>query len=67
MVLFNFRVKLALNRSKQEAIAVKIVDHEKIKEGLENVRKEVGNIVYVCTLCYMLYKTCNLCGTQTQS
>lgn len=36
-----FRVKLAVNRDTQEAIAVKIIDHDKVNEGVENVRKEV--------------------------
>ena len=40
----SFRVKLAVNRDTQEAIAVKIIDLEKAadKDCYDNVRKEVG-------------------------
>lgn len=40
-----FRVKLAVNRDTQEAIAVKIIDLEKAaeKDCYDNVRKEVGD------------------------
>ena len=39
-----FRVKLAVNRDTQEAIAVKIIDLEKAaeKDCYDDVRKEVG-------------------------
>lgn len=44
-----FRVKLAVNRDTQEAIAVKIIDLEKAaeKDCYDNVRKEVGDTIYL--------------------
>lgn len=44
-----FRVKLAVNRDTQEAIAVKIIDLEKAaeKDCYDNVRKEVGDAIYL--------------------
>lgn len=43
----HFRVKLAVNRETQEAIAVKIIDLEKAadKDCYDNVRKEVSRKV----------------------
>lgn len=37
------RVKLAVNRETQQAIAVKIIDLEKAADCYDNVRKEVGD------------------------
>lgn len=37
------RVKLAVNRETQQAIAVKIIDLEKAADSYENVRKEVSS------------------------
>ena len=44
-----FRVKLAVNRDTQEAIAVKIIDLEKAaeKDCYDNVRKEVSDMIYL--------------------
>lgn len=46
-VRFDFptsRVKLAVNRETQQAIAVKIIDLEKAADCYDNVRKEVGGV-----------------------
>lgn len=37
-----FRVKLAVNRETEQAIAVKIIDVEKAADCYDNVRKEVS-------------------------
>lgn len=37
------RVKLAVNRETQQAIAVKIIDLEKAADCYDNVRKEVSD------------------------
>ena len=39
-----FRVKLALNRETEQAIAVKIIDVEKAADCYDNVRKEVSGV-----------------------
>lgn len=42
-----FRVKLAVNRETQQAIAVKIIDLEKAADCYDNVRKEVSSEMIV--------------------
>ena len=39
-----FRVKLAVNRETEQAIAVKIIDLEKAADCYDNVRKEVSGV-----------------------
>lgn len=39
-----FRVKLAVNRETEQAIAVKIIDVEKAADCYDNVRKEVSGV-----------------------
>ena len=39
-----FRVKLAVNRETEQAIAVKIIDVEKAADCYGNVRKEVSGV-----------------------
>ena len=43
-----FRVKLAVNRETQQAIAVKIIDLEKAADCYDNVRKEVSGVKVAC-------------------
>ena len=50
-VRFHFpisRVKLAVNRETQQAIAVKIIDLEKAADCYDNVRKEVSGVNVAC-------------------
>lgn len=49
------RVKLAVNRETQQAIAVKIIDLEKAADCYENVRKEVSGVRVACERWIKLY------------
>ena len=49
------RVKLAVNRETQQAIAVKIIDLEKAADCYDNVRKEVGGVKVACERWIKLY------------
>lgn len=45
------RVKLAVNRETQEAIAVKIIDLDRVKDASDNVKKEVSfGYTVTCTI-----------------
>lgn len=44
------RVKLAVNRETQQAIAVKIIDLEKAADCYDNVRKEVSGVNVACKI-----------------
>lgn len=50
------RVKLAVNRETQQAIAVKIIDLEKAADCYDNVRKEVSGVKITCKRWVKLYK-----------
>ena len=43
--IFDFRVRLAINRKTQEAVAVKIVNQDKLAGNKDSLKKEV------CLLC----------------
>ena len=52
---FAIRVKLAVNRETQQAIAVKIIDLEKAADCYDNVRKEVSGVKLACKRWIELY------------
>ena len=64
------RVKLAVNRATQEAVAVKILSLEKAQGAIENVRKEVGRQASdVIDLPWSLFELTvqTLCGNCTEN